>query len=272
MIKSILVVTPCYNAAKYLPKTFFSILSQRADSNLDITYHVVDGGSSDGTIELCLEWSAVFSDSGIDFSYISEQDMGMYDALAKGYLKFSNRNFDIYCYINAGDFFAPRSFRNVAHLFSKGIDWLTGINVKYNSSGDIFGARLPGIYPRPLIINGVFGRVLPCIQQESTFWGSGPHQLIDFSKFRTFRLAGDFYLWRTFAEKFRLHIARCWLGGFTVEEGQLSQVHRTRYFVELRKASKFIGLSIFILPLVAIHWLLPDSLKVRIFTTAYIDV
>ncbi|MEO0309642.1 MAG: glycosyltransferase, partial [Gloeomargarita sp. DG02_3_bins_56] len=48
------IITPCYNAAEYLPETLASVLNQTAvrSGQVELEYLVQDGGSSDGTLEL----------------------------------------------------------------------------------------------------------------------------------------------------------------------------------------------------------------------------
>lgn len=268
-INNCLVVTPVFNGAKYIRKTINSILLQ-SESGVAITYCVVDGASEDNIGEVIAGFQSEFSDRGIEFLFISEKDHGMYDALAKGFESYKDRSFDFYCYINSGDFFSTNAFLNLQGIFSRGVDWVTGINIIYNTSGDIIGARLPGIYPRSLIRSGVFGLMLPCIQQESTFWSSSAHQLINFDRLRKFRLAGDYFIWQSLASKFELKVAKLWLSGFTVQPGQLSEVQRDKYFKELKQCSNR-GLVAYVFGFfVGLTWLLPDSIKCRLFGNTYI--
>lgn len=268
-INNCLIVTPVFNGAKYIGKTIDSILLQ-SESGVAITYCIVDGASQDNISEIIAEFQPEFSSRGIEFSYVSEKDYGMYDALAKGFERYADRDFDFYCYINSGDFFSRNSFLNLQKIFSDGIDWVTGINVIYNTSGDIVGARLPGIYPRSLIRSGIFGLMLPCIQQESTFWSSSAHKLINFQRLRKFKLAGDYFIWQSLAGEFELKVAKLWLSGFTVQPGQLSEVQRDKYFKELKQCSRR-GVASYVFGFfIGLTWLLPDSIKCRWFKRTYV--
>lgn len=69
------ILTLSYNSITTVEKAIFSVISQSLD---EFEYLVIDGGSSDGSLELF---------SSIDyynFKYISEKDFGIYDALNKG--------------------------------------------------------------------------------------------------------------------------------------------------------------------------------------------
>lgn len=266
-----LILTPAFCAAEFLPATFDSILLQAKD-DVDITYKVCDGASVDGTLDVINAYKSKFMSAGIKFSYASEKDFGMYDALTKGFLFYKNEEFDVYTYLNAGDRYAPRAFSKVAFLIGSGVDWLTGINILYNSCGDIIGAKLPGCYPKRLISVGLFGSFLPFIQQESTFWSGRAHELLDFDILRKIKLAGDFYIWKSFSVKFRLHIVPVWLSGFTIQPGQLSEIRRAEYFQELKSISLKRNILDYIFAvMIGVVWLFPDNLKKKLFKKTYVD-
>jgi len=69
------IVTVVYNGKKYLEQTINSILDQTYDN---VEYIVIDGGSTDGTLEIIQKY-----DRQIDY-WISESDDGIYDAMNKG--------------------------------------------------------------------------------------------------------------------------------------------------------------------------------------------
>ncbi len=69
------IITVTYNSAKYVEDCFNSIVRQTYP---EIEYIVVDGNSTDGTVEIIKKYSPHIS------KWISEEDGGMYDALNKG--------------------------------------------------------------------------------------------------------------------------------------------------------------------------------------------
>jgi len=69
------IVTVVYNDAKGLEKTIQSVLSQ---SYNNIEYIIIDGGSTDGTVEVIKRHKKSIS------MWISEADKGIYDAMNKG--------------------------------------------------------------------------------------------------------------------------------------------------------------------------------------------
>lgn len=85
------IITITYNAAKCLEQTVLSILSQ---SYSNIEYIIIDGASSDGTLEIIKQY-----ESGVS-CWISEPDKGIYDAMNKGLQRATG---DYVWFINAGD-------------------------------------------------------------------------------------------------------------------------------------------------------------------------
>ena len=96
------IVTVCYNAEKTIVTAIESVLQQNpqvewfdcsAADGLEMEYIVVDGGSTDGTVDIIKQLATQFdlieqsNNSGkrtMTFRWLSEKDRGMYDALNKG--------------------------------------------------------------------------------------------------------------------------------------------------------------------------------------------
>lgn len=101
---SISVVTPCYNAADTIEATILSVKNQQY---ANIQHIIVDGGSTDGTIDILRRHPHL--------TWISEPDGGQADALNKG---FKMAEGEVIGWLNADDMYAPGAVPRVAELFT----------------------------------------------------------------------------------------------------------------------------------------------------------
>ena len=227
------IVTPCLNGERYISETVKSIVNNRSvqSGHIELQYIVVDGGSSDLTLDM-LSKELARAPGNVQAIVISEPDQGMYHALAKGLRLVDG---DVVGYLNAGDYYSPTAFEIVEEIFGRGeTDWLTGLTVIYSDRSDIIDVKLPYRYRNRLLRAGFYGRFLPYIQQESTFWSAGLQDRIDLDRLSNCRLAGDFFIWRSLSEFAQLSIVEAWLAGFRVHSGQLSE-DIEKYLDELRR-------------------------------------
>ena len=110
---TISVVTVCYKAVHTLPTALASVLAQR---EVALDYHVVDGGSQDGTVDLLRAWEPKFRARGIAFTWTSEPDGGLYDAMNKGLARAKG---DVLGILNADDRFTDDGvLADVARVFA----------------------------------------------------------------------------------------------------------------------------------------------------------
>lgn len=219
------VITPCYNSESLLDDTIKSIVLQKGD--FEVQYIIVDGDSKDGTrhivnkyVQLIKDKSFLISCNNITITYIAEADDGMYDALSKG---FSLATGDVISYINAGDFYSLHAFSVIKDFFMQyNYKWVTGYSCSYNKYSQLTNCCLPFAYINSLIRKGLYGSILPFIQQESTFFKKELLETIDLNLLKKFKYAGDFYLWYCFSCTEKLYIIQAYLGGFKYHDNQLS--------------------------------------------------
>lgn len=87
------IVTVCYNAADVLEGTILSVLNQ---SYRDFEYIIIDGGSTDGCVDVIKKYVGRLA------YWVSERDGGIYDAMNKG---IQHANGKYINFMNAGDCF-----------------------------------------------------------------------------------------------------------------------------------------------------------------------
>ncbi len=273
-MKTISVITPCFNAEKYIEETILSVLNQSAikSKKIKLEYIICDGNSTDKTAKVISQlMDSLDSDQAIRL--ISEPDTGMYEALAKG---LSLATGDIITYINAGDFYNLSAFEVVDDVFSTAdIHWVTGYTVCYNEKSQIIEMTLPYKFRGRLFECGYYGNGLPHVQQESTFWRSHLNKQIDFRTLASLRYAGDFYLWLQFSKVADLKVLRSYLGGFKFHGDHLSQVmvnNQNAYQVELQTLVSRPGLREKLTAAVdRLFWSAPYKLKKRMAPKTFIS-
>lgn len=149
----IAIVTPSYNHAQYLGATIDSIVSQ-AYPNL--YYHVQDGASIDGTLEL-------LKSRGNGISWRSEPDEGQSNAINLG---FAGVDCEIMAYLNSDDVLLPGTLAHVANYFMShpDVDIVYGNRIFIDREGLEVGRA---VLPRH---DGKALQYADYIPQETMFW------------------------------------------------------------------------------------------------------
>jgi glycosyltransferase involved in cell wall biosynthesis len=113
-LPSITVITPCMNAATTIAETLESV---RAQGYPQVEHIVVDGGSTDRTVELL--------DSVPHVRWISEPDRGRVDAANKGVRMAKG---DVVAWLNADDRYEPGALHAVGQALAENPEaaWVTG--------------------------------------------------------------------------------------------------------------------------------------------------
>ncbi len=97
------IITPCYNAAKYIRATLDSV---RKQSGVRVEHIVVDANSTDGTVEILKEFSNI--------RWISEPDRGQSDAFNKG---LGMARAPLIGWLNADDTYEPNVLAQIVNFF-----------------------------------------------------------------------------------------------------------------------------------------------------------
>lgn len=219
------IVTPAYNSEKYIRETIESVIKQKG--SFSIEYMVVDNCSTDRTCsiveeyqELLLSGKIAISCLGVQLNLISEHDTGMYDAIKKGFV---HLNGDVFAWINSDDIYLPGAFEVIQQTLvaHAEIKWIKGITSYINESSTIYAVGQCNLYRQEWIREGVYGTALPFIQQDSVFWRADLWK-ISSGVNNKLSLAGDYFLWRSFAEYSQLYSIKAYVSCFRKVVGQKS--------------------------------------------------
>lgn len=144
-IKKISILTPSFNSGLYIERAILSVLNQDYDNWEHI---IVDGGSTDGTIDILRNYPHI--------KWISEADKGQSDAMNKA-LRMARG--EIVSFLNADDFYEPDVFGFIAEEFSSlpGNSLLAGNCNFLNQRGEIEVVDRPSkLTLRSIIVTHIF--------------------------------------------------------------------------------------------------------------------
>jgi len=219
------IVTPSYNQKKYLEETILSVINQDYPA---LEYFVIDGGSTDGSVEIIKKYQGKLA------GWVSESDLGQTDAINKG---FNLCQGDIMAWINSDDIYHDGAISSAVEFLQEHPE----IGMVYGDTDLIddesrkighFNAKQAS-YQR-LMRGGVY------IPQPAVFWRkslwekSGP---LDPS----FYFAMDYDLWVRFAKSAPMqYLPKLW-ASFRIHDDGKTTSSDDRCWPEMRKVYKREG-------------------------------
>lgn len=103
------IITVCFNSEKTIERTIKSVLEQSCQ---DYEYILVDGASSDRTLEIIRRYEPLFQGK---MRLISEPDQGIYDAMNKGIRAASGELIGI---VNSDDYYEKDALQKIAGVYN----------------------------------------------------------------------------------------------------------------------------------------------------------
>jgi glycosyltransferase involved in cell wall biosynthesis len=156
MTPKLTIITPSFNQAAFIERTLESVLDQGYEN---LEYIVVDGGSTDGSVEIIERYADRLA------WWVSENDAGQTDALNKGLRRATG---DIVAYINSDDYYLPGAFEAATAALAGGDAlWAAGVCQYVDADYRITERWHPALPPaaRERWLLGPWG-----VPQAATFW------------------------------------------------------------------------------------------------------
>ena len=131
------IITPSLNQLDYLKRCIASVADQRG---VEVEHIVMDGGSTDGTVEWLEVATERYSTDTYQLSSVSEADEGMYEALNKGFDRASG---DVFSWLNCDEQYLPWTLQEVADYFARhpDIDFACGNTLMLDLDGKLLTFR-----------------------------------------------------------------------------------------------------------------------------------
>lgn len=207
----ITVITPVFNGFEHVAATLESVLNQDYPA---LEYIVVDGGSTDGTLDIIRSYQHR-NDFPQEISLvISEPDQGMYDAIAKG---FEHATGEIFYYLNADDLFECSGLRSVGEYFSRHPETQV---IYHEDTVLVDGWKYPNVR-QPENVNTADLLNAHILFQDGVFFRRMAYEAVGGVR-RDLKLAGDFDLWLRLSAHFQFIRRPGHVSCFRLRPGQLS--------------------------------------------------
>lgn len=217
MAPKVSIITVCFNAKAHIEKTILSIINQTYNN---IEFIIIDGGSTDGTINIIKKYNEYIT------FWNSEPDKGVYDAMNKGIIHSTGEWIN---FMNAGDsFYKENTIESFIEKIPKGTDIAYGDTMINLSIGNFLEK------PKPLnkINEGmIFGH-------QATFIRSKIHKSNLFDL--TYKLSADYnFFYTAYKRNYTFSYIPIIVANYEGENGLSSKNH----FLSRKENAKIQGKS-----------------------------
>lgn len=129
------IITPVYNSAQFIESCIQNVIAQKCP----IAEHIIiDGGSTDGTLEIIKKYAGQYS----HIRWISEKDRGQSDAMNKG---IEMAKGEVLGFLNADDAYFPFTLNHVMSIFAirPGYHFISGNCKVFDINGNLLFINRP---------------------------------------------------------------------------------------------------------------------------------
>jgi GT2 family glycosyltransferase len=213
---SFCVVTPNLNMAEYLADTIESVLANLGPGD---QYFVIDGGSTDGSINIIKSYKDRLT------GWCTEPDRGYADAVRKG---FSMGNTEFQCWTPCGDLLLHGALDLAREVFAQcGADMIFGDDLYINEIGQVVQITKGGAVDLTAMM--LYGSWTPL--QDACFWRSSLYDKIGGID-QNLRYAADYDLFLRMSLVGKCIYTPHVFGAFRKHPGQTSEKYRIAYRME----------------------------------------
>ena len=222
MLKTFSILIPSLNQALFIERTLTSILSQEMCEMIEPI--VIDGGSTDGTIQILEKYSS-------RVKYISEKDNGQADAVNKG---LAMAHGEIIGWLNSDDIYLPGAIVTINDFFAKNpeIQWAFGrcrIIDEWDRDTREWLTWYKNLYLSRYRYNTLL--IENYISQPAVFVRKGVWEEVGGLNSH-FPYALDYDLWLRLGKKYKPGHIDKYLAAFRIHSGSLSSKHYPEQFKE----------------------------------------
>lgn len=222
------VITVSFNQGQFIKDNIESVLNQNYPN---FEHIIIDGGSTDDTIDILKEYSHL--------DWVSEKDKGQSDGLNKGFRRATG---DIIAWINSDDMLAPNSMHAINDFFTKHKDKhvVTGNQVFIDAVGKVIMKINAQSFTEDYLLNSPKASVM----QNSTFFRKCVLDKVGLLD-ESFHYTMDHEFFVRIAKSFRSYTIPVDLAYFRLWEDSKTNTSQIKFFKELWRVKWLHGAKVF---------------------------